>query len=185
MLSELRFRLRALFNRPAMERELDEELRFHIERETEKLIARGVDPAEAARQAAVVFGGVSRIKDDTRDARGVAVWDSLKQDFSYAVRGLRARPGFTAAITIALAVGIGANAAMFSIVDRLLFRPPAYLESPDRIHRIYLSVTRPNGRLTSRIMEYARFADLTRWTSSFDRTGLIAYRTLAVGSGDE
>ena len=185
MLSELRFRLRALFDRPAMERELDEELRFHIERETEKLIANGVDPVEAARQAAVVFGGVSRIKDDTRDARGVAVWDSLKQDFSYAVRGLRARPGFTAAVTIALAVGIGANAAMFSIVDRLLFRPPAYLESQDRVHRVYLSTTRPSGRQTTRIMEYARFVDLGRWTSSFDRTGLLAYRTLAIGAGEE
>jgi predicted permease len=185
MLSDLRFRLRALFQRNAVERELDEELRFHVARETEKLIDRGMAPSEAARQAAIGFGGVERIKDDTRDSRGVVFWGSLRQDVAYAWRGLRSRPGFTAAVTLALAIGIGANAAMFSIVDRLLFRPPAYLTTPDRVHRIYLSATRPSGRQTSRIMEFARFADLTRWTTSFDRTGLIAYRTMAVGSGEE
>jgi predicted permease len=185
MLSDLRYRLRALFDRRSMERELDDELRFHIERETQKLIERGVAPADAARQAALAFGGLSRVKDDARDARGVALLDSLRQDLAYAVRGLRAHPGFTAAVTIALAVGIGANAAMFSIVDRLLFRPPAYLESANRVHRVYLASTRPSGRQTSRIMEYSRFADLTRWTTSFDAAGLIAYRTLAIGSAGE
>src|SRR5689334_7175452 len=96
MLSDLRFRLRAVFNRRAMERDLDNEVRFHLEQETKKLVARGISPGEAARQAVLSFGGVNRIKDDARDARGVALWDSLRQDVGYAWRGLWARPGFTA-----------------------------------------------------------------------------------------
>ena len=185
MLRDFRYRLRALFDRSAMERELHDELRFHVERETQKLVERGVPPEAAAREAVLAFGGVSRIKDDVRDARGIALIDSLRQDISYALRGLRNRPGFTAAVTIALAVGIGATGTMFSIIDRLLFRPPPYLASADRVHRVYLTATRSNQTATSRIMEYSRYGDLTRWTSSFDRTGVIGYRTMAVGSGEE
>jgi predicted permease len=185
MFADLLFRVRALFNRGAMERDLDDELRFHLERETEKLVTRGLTPADAARQAMLSFGGVNRIKDDARDARGIAFWDSLRQDIGYAWRGLRARPGFTAAVAIALAIGIGANATMFSIVDRLLFRSPPYLQDADRVHRVYLTATRVNGPSTFRTMEYSRYADLTRWTTSFDHTGVIGYRTMAVGSGED
>ena len=181
MLSDFRIRLRAIFNRSAVERELDDELRFHLDKETEKLIALGVPPDEAVRQATIALGGVNRIKDDTRDARGVGLWDSLSQDLRYAWRGLRARPGFSAAVVFALAIGIGANATMFSIVDRLLFRTPAYLAAPDRVHRIYLTWTRQTSRQPTRIVEYIRYADLARWTSSFDRLGVIAYRTMAIG----
>jgi predicted permease len=185
VLRDLRFRLRALLDRGAMERELNDELQFHIERERQKLVDRGMPPDVAAREAALAFGGVDRIKDDVRDARGIVLIDSLRQDASYALRGLRNRPGFTAAVTIALAVGIGATGTMFSVIDRLLFRPPPYLASTDRVHRVYLTATRSNQTTTFRTMEYSRFADLTRWTSSFDRTGVIGYRTMAVGSGEE
>ena len=185
LIRDLRYRLRALFDRRAMERELHDELRFHLERETQKLIDRGVPADVAAREAALAFGGVNRIKDDVRDARGVAIVDSLRQDFGYAWRGLRSRPGFTAAVTIALAIGIGATGTMYSIVDRLLFRPPAYLTDADRVHRVYLTATRSNQTSTTRVMEYSRYLDLTRWTSSFDRTGVIGYRSMAVGSGED
>ena len=106
MLADLRFRLRALFDRKAMERELDDELRFHLERETEKLVRAGIPRAEAMRRARVAFGGMDRIKDDARDARGVAMIDSALQDLRYAWRGLTSKPGFTLAIVLTLGLGV-------------------------------------------------------------------------------
>src|SRR3982750_85309 len=84
MISDLLYRLRALFRRGSMERDLDDELRFHLERETEKLVRSGMSPADAARHARLAFGGVERIKDDSRDVRGVAWIDALTQDTRYA-----------------------------------------------------------------------------------------------------
>jgi hypothetical protein len=81
IVSELRFRLRAIFNRAAVESELDDELRFHIERETEKLVLEGLSREEASRNARASFGGVSRIKDDARDQRGVTIVEETYRTF--------------------------------------------------------------------------------------------------------
>jgi predicted permease len=168
-----------------MDRELDDELRFHLERETEKLVRAGMSPGDAARQARLTFGGVERIKDDTRDVRGVAVIDAMTQDIRYALRGLRAKPGFTAAVVLTLGLGLGANAAMFAIVDRLMFRSPEYLRDPARVHRVYLSFTTRGKETTDNSFEYTRYLDLARWTTSFDLVGAFAQRTLAIGSGED
>jgi putative ABC transport system permease protein len=181
--SELRYRLRALVARGAMEREMDDELRFHIEREMEKHMAAGLSRAEAERRARLAFGGVERIKDDTRDARGVGFAERLTQDFRYAWRAIRARPGFAAAIVVTLGLGIGANAAMFGIVDRLLFRSPPYLVDADRVHRVYVDYFWDGVERSERTIEYKRFLDLSRG-NAFDRTGVVAYRDFVVGTGD-
>lgn len=118
MLSDLRFRLRALFDRSRMDRELDEELRFHLEHETDKHMRAGMPRAEAERLAQVTFGGMSRIRDDTQDSRGVVTLDRFAQDVRYAWRALRSRPGFTVAVVVTLGLGIGANTAMFGVIDR-------------------------------------------------------------------
>src|SRR5688572_7875205 len=130
MLNDLRYRLRALFKRDTMDRELENELRFHLEKETAKHVSAGLSPDEAHRQARASFGGVERIKDDTRDARGLAALEIFGQDVRYAARGLVARPAFSAGIVLTLGLGIGANATMFGIVDRLLFRTPSSLREP-------------------------------------------------------
>lgn len=83
-------------------------------------------------------------QDDIRRAHLLALIDGLRQDIRYALRGLRAKPGFTAAVVLTLGLGIGANAAMFGIIDRLMFRVPAYLHEPGRVNRVYehLSIAR-------------------------------------------
>ena len=134
--SELRYRLRALFRRGAVERDLDEELRFHLEREAEKLRREGLDTSESRRRARLALGGVEVAKEADRDARGVAALEALGRDVRYAWRGLRARPGFAAAVVLTLALGIGGTTAVFSAVDTVLLKPLPY-PSPGRLVRIY------------------------------------------------
>ncbi len=99
--SDVRYRLRALFHRHALERELDDEVRFHIEREAEKLERAGVSHGEAVRRARLEFGGVDRAKEESRDGRGVLLIETTLQDLRYALRGLRMRITPSAASSVA------------------------------------------------------------------------------------
>ncbi len=110
--------------------------------------------------------------------------DALAQDVRYALRGLRAKPGFASAVIVTLALGIGANAAMFGIVDRMLFRPPPLLHDPANVHRVYVAQTFRGTERASQPSQYASFADLTRWTTTFSSTAAFAMNSLAVGVGD-
>jgi putative ABC transport system permease protein len=184
-LSNARIRLRAVFKRAAVEQELDDELRFHLEHRADTYIREGVPPAEAMRRARIALGGLDRIKDDARDERGVRPLEILVQDFRYAVRGLRAKPGFTAAVVLTLALGFGANAAMFGIVDRLMFRPAPYLRDPASVHRVYLRWDDRGADRTTSILEYTRYLDLTRWTESFSQVAGFAANDLAIGIGQD
>src|SRR5687768_15863073 len=184
MLSDLRYRLRALFRRSAVERELDEELRFHLEREAEKHMGAGMAAGEAARRARLEFGGVERIKEEARVARGVSVLDALLQDMRYGWRGLKAKPGFTAALVLTLGLGVGANTAMFGIVDRLLFRAPAYMTSPERVHRVYLSHVTDAQWRNQRNFSYRRYLEPSSLATSFDATAAFANRSAAIGTGE-
>jgi hypothetical protein len=139
--SDFQYRLRALFRRADVERELTDELCFHLEHEAEKLERMGLSRAEAMRRARLAFGGVEHIKEESRDARGTILLETALQDLRYAVRGLRHKPGFAAGVVLTLGLGIGANAAMFGIVDRLLIRPPAFLRDANRVHRVYQTAT--------------------------------------------
>ena len=110
--------------------------------------------------------------------------DTFRQDVRYAVRGLRRQPGFTAAVVITLALGIGANAAMFGVTDRLLFRPPAMMVDADRVHRVYLVRTFDGEENFGSFIHYTRFKDLERWTSTFDATAAVSEPEVAVGVGE-
>src|SRR4030095_12686660 len=111
-----------LFRRSRLERDLDRELRDHLERHVVDLTRNGMSEAEARRQAALMFGGVERVKEDCRDARGTRWVDDLVQDVRYGVRVLAKAPVVTAVAILSLALGIGANTAIFSLVNSLLIR---------------------------------------------------------------
>ncbi|MGA2536358.1 MAG: ABC transporter permease [Terracidiphilus sp.] len=106
--------------------ELDEELRFHVQQLTERNIASGMKPEEARRQALIEFGGVERTREQSYEQRPGWWIGTVKQDVRYAIRGFRRNPAFTIAVIATLAVGIGATTAVFSVVDRILFRPLPY-----------------------------------------------------------
>jgi putative ABC transport system permease protein len=102
----------------------------------------------------------------------------------YAIRGLRRSPGFTATVIVTLGLGLGANAAMFDVLDRLMFRPLAYLRDPGAVHRIYWQWQDRDRTTTSMSTQYARYLDLHRWTTSFSQLAGFSERDMAVGDGE-
>lgn len=126
LLSEVRERVRALLFRWREERELDEELSFHVEMATEENLRRGMSREEARRQALIAFGGLDRIKEEVRDARGTRPLEDLARDLRFAVRRLAREPGFTIPTMATIALGIGVCTAVFVLVNAVLLRPLPY-----------------------------------------------------------
>src|SRR5688572_6043277 len=125
-----------------------------------------------------------RNRADARDRRSNPWLDVVRQDVRYALRGLRQSPGFTAAVVLTLGLGIGANAAMFNVIDQLMFRRIPYLRQPDDVRRVYLRMPGRERFLTRESFPYARYLDLKRWTTSFSEHAAFFPTTVAVGSGD-
>jgi len=130
-------KLRALIYRDSLDRDVDDEMRLHIEMEANELSrVHGIPADEAWRRAAVAFGGVDRFAEEQRDARGVRWLEELARDARYAARSLERSPGFTLTATLVLALGIGTSTAMFSAVDTVLVSRLPYPDD-DRLVRIY------------------------------------------------
>ncbi|MEP6733269.1 MAG: ABC transporter permease, partial [bacterium] len=122
MLDVIRQWLRTAFRRDALNREMSDEMREHLERSTVRLMSRGMSRADATSAARREFGNVGSLQEEGRAARGGTWIDSLRADFRYAVRGLRATPVFTTVAILSLAIGIGANTAIFSLINAVMLK---------------------------------------------------------------
>ena len=127
------------------QRDFDEEIRSHIEIEADRLAAEGMTPDLAFDTARRRFGNVTKAQEHFHESGRVLWLDTLARDLRYSWRQLRRSPLSTAVIVLTLALGIGANAVIFGVVDRLLVRPPALVTDPDRLTRIYFRSADPDG----------------------------------------
>ena len=168
MLTDVIFRLRSLLRRKAVETELDDELRFHFEQQVEKQVHSGLTREEAVRRARLLFGGMDQVKEECRDARGVQLMETLFQDVRYALRMLRKKPVFTIVAVLTLALGVGANTAIFSIVNAVLLRSLPFPE-PDRLVRIFFN--NPGMGLRGVLYSVPELEDLR------NRSGVFEYVT--------
>ena len=160
-LQVLPLRWRSLSRARQLDRDLDEEITYHLEQQVDDLVARGVDRNEAWRTVRRNFGGVQQAKEECRDARGMNAIDAVWQDVRYAVRTLWRTPGFTIVATLTLALGIGASTAVYSLIDVILLSRLPYA-APDQL----ISITRPypNGAFAAmrgelRTMDVGAYAD--------------------------
>src|SRR5215467_14390708 len=171
----------ALFGKRKADVELDQELGFHLESEIEQNLARGLSPEEARRAAFRQFGGVDRFKEECRDARGTSFVESLASDLRYCARSLLKRPAFTSIVVVTLALGIGANTEVFSVVYALLLRPYPFRDL-DR-----LVLVRESGAAESEAQRVAPadFVDLRNTNNAFEQMAAYRYRGLNLtGAGN-
>ncbi len=180
MLRDLLFRLRALLRRRIVETDLDDELRFHRERQLEWYARAGLSPAEARRRLAIDFGGLDGMKEACRDARGVTMIDHLIRDVRYAIRSLVKAPAFTVVSVLTLALGLGATTAIFSVVYGALLRPLPYAESSALV---VLNETTPNVGLVS--VAYPNFLDWRAQSRAFSAMSALSNRDAAFAGGGQ
>src|SRR5580658_6157302 len=144
--------------------QLDSELRFHIEGLVEEKIAAGLGPEEARRQALLEFGGQEQWKEELRDVHRVAAIENTLSNLKFAFRGIRKSPSFAAAIIVTLALGIGANSAIFSALDAILLRP---LPFPDGDQLMSLIQYNPKAKNPETAIAPVRIEDWNRMNSTF------------------
>jgi putative ABC transport system permease protein len=155
MMSRLVSIVRFLFRREQVERDIDQELRYHVDRQTEVNIARGMDPEEARRQAILSVGAIGSLKEECREARSGHFFETLWRDVTYGMRVLRKNPGFSLVAILTLALGIGANTAIFSLVYGVLLRPLPYHNGQELVvlHQQRTKAPVPNIRFSVKELE--------------------------------
>jgi predicted permease len=164
MIGRLWRRLRALVRREEMEHELDEEMRYHLEREIEQNLRGGMSEREARSAALRAFGGVEQAKEECREARGVRFIEELWQDLRFGGRMLLKKPGFTLVAVLTLALGIGANTAIFSVVNALILNPPHIAEA-ERVAAIWRTT---KDKRTEGYVSYLELQDWRTRNQSFE-----------------
>jgi len=165
----VRMRFRSLLKRRRVESELDREMRYHLERQTEENLAAGMNDREAREAASRMFGGVSQVREECRDMRRTQYAENFLQDLHYAGRKLGKSPAFTVVIVLTLALSIGANSAIFSVIDGVLLKPLPYPHA-ERIARVFY-----------RSLEYPKFP-LNPWDFLDFRARNRSFESFAVYS---
>jgi predicted permease len=157
-LKGLKARARSIADARAAESRMEEEFTFHVEMETQRLVAEGVPPDDARRRARVAFGGMDNYREAMRDGRGARWFDDVLADVRYALRTMRRSPGFAIAVALTLGVGIGVNGIIFGFVNTLLFRPIAGQDAGELV--AMFNVDTRSGRAFSMVYEdYRDFRD--------------------------
>lgn len=170
-----------LVHRRRVEESLEDELRAYVDLLAADYQRRGLSPDDARRAALVDIGGYAQVKESTRDAWAGEVLVAGQRELRYAWRGLRRSPGFLVTVVLIVALGIGANATIFGVIDDLLFRPPAYVKQPDRI--VLLSMAIPRDRIGQQTVNFPVYRTLrTEWRSA-DVVALAAFGTLDLPLG--
>jgi putative ABC transport system permease protein len=168
--------------RRAQDERLREEIQEHIALQTEENLRAGLSPMEARRQANLKFGGVEAMKQDYRAERGLPLIEDLLQDLRFALRTLRKSPGFTAVAVATLALGIGANTAIFSVVNAVLLRPLPYA-SPGQL--VFVPEAKPEAGISGLGMSYPTFAELREGNRVFSAiAGLGGHAQVLTGYGE-
>src|SRR5215471_10119653 len=174
-------RVRSLFRRAQADQELDDELRDHLEQKTEEYVAQGMTQEEAHRRARLDLGGIEQTKEKCRDARRVNWIQDFAQDLRFGLRMLRKSPGFTIVAVLTLALGIGANTAVFSVINTVLLRPLPYPDS-DRLVQIWS--TNPNTNRWGMWTAYPRFEDWRRQNTVFEEMATVRTWVISIKGGD-
>src|SRR5438477_8474569 len=177
-------RLTTLFRRRRLEDDLDEELRSHLEMAVELNLRKGMNPEDARSESSRSFGGVEQTKENYRDQRGLPVIETTLQDLGFGLRMLRRSPGFSALAILCLTLGIGANAAVFSWIEGILFRPYPAVTHQERL--LALGGTAP-GEARGTPISWPDFLDLQRSCTLFDAFFVtkITGTTLSIGDRAE
>src|SRR5271167_3516870 len=161
LFASLRTLISTVFQRSRIESEIEDELRSHIQHRADDLERSGLPRAEAERRARIEFGGYQRYREETHEAMGAAFFEILLQDLRYALRVLGKSPGFTIAAVLTLALAIGANALVFSVMNGLILRPLNVPQS-DSLYALQ------RGGDTYIVQSYPDYVDLRDRTHSFD-----------------
>jgi hypothetical protein len=173
-------RLRALFRRESVLRDIEEELRVHVEMETETNIKRGMPPEEARVAALKSFGNLGRNTERGYDIRGGGWLETLWQDLRYGSRMLLKQPTFTLVAVLTLALGIGANTAIFSVINALILSPPSIAE-PERVVAIWRA---PKDRVAEGYVSYLELQDWRARNQSFEAiVGYESYGFILLNEG--